>query len=240
MEYSRLLISLTLLSVIIFLGTIGYSICEGMPAFDAFYMTIITISTVGFSEIKPLSQIGRIITIIVIVSGISILTYTLGQVVKIFIEGELRSILGRRKLEKQILELKDHYIICGYGRIGTIISHDKKLKIQINNNSMQKDSYFSLIEQRKSFGLNTEYSVAPSLNLESDLTVEFDYRHLIDIPEDNKAKRLGFRVFQEAVKLGALLRTLENTIYWLLPLNTGRDTVDEMKEITVKAIKKAL
>jgi voltage-gated potassium channel len=95
-----------------------------MPAFDAFYMTIITISTVGFSEIKPLSQIGRIITIIVIVSGISILTYTLGQVVKIFIEGELRSILGRRKLEKQISELNDHYIICGYGRIGTIISHE--------------------------------------------------------------------------------------------------------------------
>ena len=153
MEYSRLLISLTLLSVIIFLGTIGYSIFEGMPAFDAFYMTIITISTVGFSEIKPLSQIGRIITIIVIVSGISVLTYTLGQVVKIFIEGELRIILGRRKLEKQISELNDHYIICGYGRIGTIISHelsDENISFVViekdsaKNEQLEKDNFLYL------------------------------------------------------------------------------------------------
>ena len=70
---------------------------------------------------------------------------------------------------------------------GTIISHDKKLNIQINNNSMQKDSYFSLIEQRKSFELNTEYSIAPTMNLESELTVEFDYQNIIDIPEENIA-----------------------------------------------------
>lgn len=84
-------------------------------------MTLITISTVGFSEIKPLSVVGRWITIVVIIMGISLLTYTLGQIAKIFVEGELRRILGRRKLEKQIAALKDHYIICGYGRIGKII-----------------------------------------------------------------------------------------------------------------------
>ena len=124
MDYSRLKISLILLFTVIFAGTIGYSVFEDMPVFDAFYMTIITISSVGFSEIKPLSQVGRIITVIVIVSGISVLTYTLGQVARIFVEGELQSILGRRKLEKQISELNDHYIICGFGRIGTIISRE--------------------------------------------------------------------------------------------------------------------
>jgi len=102
----------------------GYSVFEDMPVFDAFYMTLITVSTVGFSEIKPLSQIGRIITIFVIVSGISVVTYTLGQVAKIFVEGELRWIFGRRKLEKQISALNNHYIICGYGRIGALISHE--------------------------------------------------------------------------------------------------------------------
>jgi len=122
MDYSKLRISLTLLLVVILSGTIGYSFFEGMPVFDAFYMTIITISTVGFSEIKPLSQTGRIVTIFIIVSGISMLTYTLGQVVKVFIEGELRRMLGRRKLEKQISRLTNHFIICGYGRIGTVIS----------------------------------------------------------------------------------------------------------------------
>ena len=87
-------------------------------------MTLITISTVGFSEVKPLSPMGRMITIVIIVWGISLLTYTLGQVAKIFVEGELRIILGRRKLEKQIAALKNHYIICGYGRIGAIIAHE--------------------------------------------------------------------------------------------------------------------
>lgn len=121
MDYSKLKLSILLLFATIAFGTSGYVFVEGMSPFEAFYMTVITISTVGFSEIKPLSDIGRGITIIVIGMGISLLTYTLGQVARIFVEGELQKILGRRKLEKQIAELKDHYIICGYGRIGTII-----------------------------------------------------------------------------------------------------------------------
>lgn len=124
MDYSRLRIGFFLLFIIVLFGTMGYSVFEDMPVFDAFYMTLITVSTVGFSEIKPLSQIGRIITIFVIVSGISVVTYTLGQVAKIFVEGELRWIFGRRKLEKQISALDNHYIICGYGRIGALISHE--------------------------------------------------------------------------------------------------------------------
>lgn len=62
-----------------------------VPPYEAFYMTLITISTVGFSEIKPLSDVGRGITIIIIILGISLLTYTLGQVARIFVEGELRN-----------------------------------------------------------------------------------------------------------------------------------------------------
>jgi voltage-gated potassium channel len=124
MDHSRLRISIILLLAVICAGTIGYYVFEDMPVFDAFYMTIITISSVGFSEVKPLSQVGRIITIIIIVSGISVLTYTLGQVARIFVEGELRKILGRRKLEKQISKLNNHYIICGFGRIGSIISRE--------------------------------------------------------------------------------------------------------------------
>jgi voltage-gated potassium channel len=121
MESFKLRISLLLLFLTICFGTFGYVLFEDMPMFDAFYMTLITISTVGFSEIRPLSDIGRIITIIIIVLGISLLTYTLGQVARIFIEGELRKFLGRKKLKKQISELRNHYIICGYGRIGETI-----------------------------------------------------------------------------------------------------------------------
>jgi len=121
MDYYKLKLSLFFLFITITFGTVGYVAFEGMTPFDAFYMVLITISTVGFGEIKPLSELGRAITLVIIVSGISLLTYTLSQVATILVEGELRKILGRRKLEKQIAALKNHYIICGYGRIGQII-----------------------------------------------------------------------------------------------------------------------
>jgi len=121
MEFLKLKLSFFLLIATILLGTGSYVVIEGMSPFDAFYMTMITISTVGFSEIKPLSDVGRGITIVVIIMGISLLTYTLGQVARILVEGELRRVLGRRKLERQIAALRGHYIICGYGRIGHVI-----------------------------------------------------------------------------------------------------------------------
>lgn len=124
MDYSKLKVSLALFLLIILSGTVGYSLLEGMSPFEAFYMTLITISTVGFSEIKPLSEPGRILTILIILTGISVGTYTLGQLVRILVEGELSIILGRRKLNKSIAGLKNHWIICGFGRIGQIISSE--------------------------------------------------------------------------------------------------------------------
>jgi voltage-gated potassium channel len=105
-------------------GTLGYYFFEGMTFFDAFYMTIITVSTVGFSEIKPLTTIGRSITMVVIMMGIGVGGYTIGMVARSFIEGELRIFFGRKKLEKRIAALAHHFIICGYGRIGRIISSE--------------------------------------------------------------------------------------------------------------------
>ncbi|MCP4108259.1 MAG: potassium channel protein [Desulfobacteraceae bacterium] len=121
MEFKKLHISLAILLGTISFGTIGYYLIEDMSLFDAFYMTIITISTVGFSEIIPLSPYGRVITIIVISTSISIGAYSIGVIVRMFIEGELRKGFGRIKLEKQISKLKNHFIICGFGRIGKVI-----------------------------------------------------------------------------------------------------------------------
>ncbi len=121
MEFTKLRIALAFLLVIILCGAAGYVYWEEMPVFEAFYMTLITISTVGFGEVKPLSTEGRLLTIFIIISGISLLSYTLGQVARVLVEGELRKILGRRKLEKHIAALKDHYIICGFGRTGSVL-----------------------------------------------------------------------------------------------------------------------
>lgn len=109
---------------IVAFGTTGYYFIEHMPLFEAFYMTIITISTVGYAEIIPLSQAGRALTIIIIILGITVGAYTIGMLVRAFIEGEMLKIFGRRKVQKQITELKDHYIVCGFGRIGRIICNE--------------------------------------------------------------------------------------------------------------------
>jgi voltage-gated potassium channel len=116
--------SLSLLLLTITFGILGYHFVEDMPYFDALYMTIITISTVGFQEVKPLSTAGRILTMIIISGGIMIAAYTIGTLVRILIEGEIKKTFGRRKVEKKISELKDHYIICGYGRIGSLICQE--------------------------------------------------------------------------------------------------------------------
>ena len=91
-----------MLAALVAFGTIGYYFFERMPIFDAFYMTIITISTVGFSEIVPSTKVGRSITVVIIILGISVGTYTVGIIVQWLVGGELQKIFGRRKLHKQI------------------------------------------------------------------------------------------------------------------------------------------
>jgi len=121
MDSRKLRYSLMMLAALVAFGTIGYYFFEHMPIFDAFYMTIITISTVGFSEIVPLTKVGRSITVVIIILGISVGTYTVGIIVQWLVGGELQKIFGRRKLQKQIADLKNHFIVCGFGRIGHII-----------------------------------------------------------------------------------------------------------------------
>lgn len=116
--------SLLTLVVVIGLGSLGYSLIEGWSAFDAVYMTVITLATVGFREVHDLSDQGKAFTILLIVFGAGIIAYAVGSLVQIMVEGQLRTVLGRKKLEKRIAKLERHYIVCGYGRIGTMICRE--------------------------------------------------------------------------------------------------------------------
>ncbi|MBI4699018.1 MAG: potassium channel protein [Nitrospirae bacterium] len=120
----RILYPAILLITVIAFGTIGYSLIEQWHPFDSLYMTIITLSTVGYEEIHTLSTAGKVFTIVLILSGVGGMFYTLSVAAKVIVEGELRDILGRKKLSKTIEGLKNHYIICGYGRMGKIISKE--------------------------------------------------------------------------------------------------------------------
>ena len=126
LEAQKVFRTLLMLSVVLAIGTMGYMIIEGWKLLDALYMTVITISTVGYGELKPLSEGGRIFSIILIFLGIGVIAYSMGMVAQAMVEFQIRDILGRRKLDRQIKSLRSHYIICGYGRIGRIIAHELK------------------------------------------------------------------------------------------------------------------
>ena len=85
---------------------------------DALYMTVITVSTIGYGEVHAVSPEGRIFTLVLIVLGVGFFLYVIGNVVQFLVEGRIREVLGRHKLDKQIDQLNNHYIVCGYGRMG--------------------------------------------------------------------------------------------------------------------------
>jgi voltage-gated potassium channel len=117
----RLMLSIGLLVLVISFGTAGYRVLERWDFLDSLYMTIITLTTVGFKEVHDLSDNGKMFTIALIVGGVGTMLYVLRIGAQLVLEGELQEIYGRKRLEKKLKELRDHYIVCGYGRMGKII-----------------------------------------------------------------------------------------------------------------------
>ena len=124
----HLIISFLLTLIIVSFGTVGYMVIEGWELLDAFYMTIITMGTVGYNEVHEISNTGRLFTVLLIFFGVGYFVYLAGVVVQFMVEGRLRAILGRRRLDKKIDRLKNHYIICGYGRIGRVLCKNLRRK----------------------------------------------------------------------------------------------------------------
>ena len=124
----HLIVSALLTLLIVGFGTAGYMVIEGWDVLDAFYMTVITMGTVGYGEVHEISKTGRLFTILLIFFGVGFFVYLAGVVVQFMVEGRIRAILGRRSLEKKIDRLKDHYIVCGYGRIGRVLCKNLQRK----------------------------------------------------------------------------------------------------------------
>lgn len=122
----RVILSAGLIVLVISFGTAGYEAIEGWNFLDSLYMTIITLTTVGFKEVHDLSFNGKLFTIILIIGGVGTVLYALSTGAKFVLEGELQEIFGRKRLEKKLKDLKDHYVVCGYGRMGKIIARELK------------------------------------------------------------------------------------------------------------------
>ena len=116
MQKVRMLLLAAVLWMVI--GTSGFIFLEEMQVLDALYMTIITFSTVGFGEVKPLHPAGKVFVIFLITAGVGLAYFMASTIGQMVIEGQFSDILGRRKMESKIKKLKDHFIIAGYGRVG--------------------------------------------------------------------------------------------------------------------------
>lgn len=110
--------ALFVLTTIVLTGILGFMYIEGYTYIDSLYMTVMTISTVGFGEIAPLSDYGKIFTSFLILSGISVVIYAISNLTSFFVEGEMKSYLRSKKMNNQVSKLSDHYILAGYGRTG--------------------------------------------------------------------------------------------------------------------------
>lgn len=106
------------------LGITGYSLVEDMTVGEAFYMTVITITTVGFKEVKALSENGRYFTVFLIFCGVGIWAYSVSTFGRVLVEGHLRDLFGMRRAKRRIRSMKNHIIVCGYGRMGKLVSRE--------------------------------------------------------------------------------------------------------------------
>ena len=114
-------VALVALAVVVLGGSLGYWALGAHPL-DAVYQTVTEITTVGFRESRPLSQGGKIFSIILILAGVGTALYALGVLIEVLIEGQLAAIFGRRRMERRIAGMSGHVIVCGWGRVGRVVA----------------------------------------------------------------------------------------------------------------------
>jgi len=117
----QIIVASTFVLIVIVLGTAGYMVVEGWNITDAFYMVVLSISTTGFQEVHPLSEAGQLLTVFIIILGLSSIAYLGGRAAQFFVESYL---FRRRRMDLRLRRMRDHYIVCGFGRMGRHIAAD--------------------------------------------------------------------------------------------------------------------
>lgn len=124
----QLWIAVICMTFVVILGTIGFMTIEEISLFQAFWMMVITVLTVGYGDAVPVTQAGKVFALLIIPVGVGIVTYAIGVVAAMIIEGNLFRAVRRKKMDKQIAQLKNHIIVCGCGRVGLQVVHELQEK----------------------------------------------------------------------------------------------------------------
>lgn len=120
----RFVLTLSVLVLLVVAGTAGYRFIEGWPVADALYMTVITITTVGFQEVRPLSPPGRIFTMLLAMGGVFTAFYAAMAIIGTVVSGEVRGVFGRQRMERKLAALRNHMVVCGFGRMGRLVCEE--------------------------------------------------------------------------------------------------------------------
>jgi voltage-gated potassium channel len=120
----RLLLPVAVLAALLAAGTVGYQVVEGWGWFDALYMTAITITTVGFLEVHPMGAGGRAFTMALALGGVFTAFYAGVEFIRAVVTGELRTVLGRQRMESRLEKLSGHLVVCGFGRMGRLVAEE--------------------------------------------------------------------------------------------------------------------
>ncbi len=119
---NRVLVALFLVAGLLVVGTVGFRLVEGWAWFECLYFTVITLATIGYGEPSRMTDAGRAFAIVLVLSGVGTLGYSLTLLVQVLIQGELRATWENRRMLRKLESLRDHFIICGAGRVGSLVA----------------------------------------------------------------------------------------------------------------------
>ncbi len=159
--FPKIYIAIGLLLLIVLVGIVGFMTVENYGLLDAFYMTVITVATVGFQEVHPLSSGGRLFTSFLIIISFGTFAYAISSITKYISDGEFKDYFKNKKVNAAIEKLENHVIICGFGRNGKQAAHVLK----------KHDTRFVVIEEKKAIVLAINHQYA-DLVLEGDATLD--------------------------------------------------------------------
>ncbi|MDP4239971.1 MAG: NAD-binding protein [Bacteroidota bacterium] len=162
----ELLVPLLAILGIIIVGFLGYMVIEGLSPLQALYLLVVTLTTIGYGDIVPVTEPGKIFTICIIISGFTVGLYAVGKISTFFVEGELSKILKQRKMNKVLDSMNDHYIVCGYGKTGKSVLDDllqRGLEVVLIENNAERSEKLKEIYGKKFIHLDADATTDEAL-----------------------------------------------------------------------------
>ena len=162
----ELLVPLLAILGIIIVGFLGYILIEGLSPLQSIYLLMVTLTTIGYGDVVPVTDTGKIFTICIIISGFTVGLYAVGKISAFFVEGELSKILKQRKMNKVLDSMNDHYIVCGYGKTGKSVLDDllqRGLDVVLIENNAERSEKLHEIYSKKFIHLDADATTDEAL-----------------------------------------------------------------------------